>query len=115
MTQVPDIHVHVHVVDEERLTTLEAQIMSVAEDLTTLNAQVVEFVEDVNAKISALEAAQGNFTPDGQAAFDALKATVAGGVATVGDADGDGNPAPAGEPALEEPAVEETTPDEPVL
>lgn len=91
------MHIHVHIHNEPdglaaRVDALEAQIMSVAEDLNALNAQVAEFVEDVNAKIAALEAAQGEFTVEGQAAFDALKATVEGGVTGVGDADGDGNP-----------------------
>jgi outer membrane murein-binding lipoprotein Lpp len=92
-----DVHIHVHVHNEPdglaaRVTALEEQIMTVAEDLNALNAQVTEFVEDVNARVAALEAAQGEFTAEGQVAFDALKATVEGGVAGVGDADGDGNP-----------------------
>jgi len=93
MATVPDIHIHIHVgADEEQIAALETQIMTVADDLNALNAQVAEFIEDVNARVAALEAAQGTFTPEGQAAFDALKATVQGGVDAVGDADGDGNP-----------------------
>ena len=67
--------------------------MTVAENLAALQATVTEFNEDIAAKVAALEAAQGEFTPEGQAAFDALKATVESGVTLVGDADGDGNPA----------------------
>jgi hypothetical protein len=94
MANVPEIHIHIHVgADEDVIAALEAQIMTVADDLAALNVQVAEFIEDVNARVAALEAAQGTFTPEGQAAFDALKATVQGGVDTVGDADGDGNPA----------------------
>lgn len=66
--------------------------MSVESDLAALSATVTEFNEDIAAKVAALEAAQGEFTPAGQAAFDALKATVDAGVAAVGDADADGNP-----------------------
>jgi hypothetical protein len=92
-----DVHIHVHIHTEPdglaaRVDALEAQTMTVAEDLNALNLQVAEFVEDVDARVAALEAAQGNFTVEGQAAFDALKAIVAGGVVAVGDADGDGNP-----------------------
>jgi F0F1-type ATP synthase epsilon subunit len=94
-----DIHVHIHVHEapdntEERLAALEGRLMSVESDLVTLTAEVTEFIEDVNARVAALEAAQGEFTVAGRAAFDALKATVDGGVAGVGDADADGNPAP---------------------
>ena len=94
-----DIHVHIHIHEapddtEERLTALEGRVMSVESDLVTLNAEVTEFIEDVSARVAALEAAQGEFTVAGQAAFDALKATVDGGVAGIGDADADGNPAP---------------------
>jgi hypothetical protein len=86
------IHIHLHV--HADTATMEA-LMTIAEDLNTLAATVAEFVEDVNARVAALETAQGNFTPEGQVAFDALRAAVDGGVAAVGDADGDGNPAPA--------------------
>ena len=72
--------------------------MSVESDLAALTATVTEFNEDIAAKVAALEAAQGEFTVEGQAAFDALKAAVEAGVTFVGDADGDGNPAPAAPP-----------------
>lgn len=88
------MHVHIHLSDEPRIDDLEAQIVSVAEDLTALTAAVTEFNEDIAAKVAALEAAQGNFTPEGQAAFDALKATVEAGITAVGDADQDGTPPP---------------------
>ena len=66
--------------------------MSVQTELTALKASVDEWVEDITARVAALEASQGEFTPEGQAAFDALKAAVDAGVAGVGDADADGNP-----------------------
>jgi uncharacterized coiled-coil protein SlyX len=94
VTNPAEIHIHIHLSDEPRLDTLEERIVSVADDLTALNAQVTEFNEDIAAKVAALEAAQGTFTPEGQAAFDALKATVDAGVAAVGDADQDGTPPP---------------------
>jgi len=87
-----EIHIHIHRADEARITALEEQIMSVASELAALAATVTEFNEDIAAKVAALEAAQGEFTVEGQAAFDDLKATVAAGVAAVGDADADGNP-----------------------
>jgi len=90
----PDIHVHIHLSDEPRINALEEQIVSVAEDLTALTAAVTEFNEDIAAKVAALEAAQGEFTVEGQAAFDALKATVEAGITAVGDADQDGTPPP---------------------
>jgi hypothetical protein len=68
--------------------------MSVESELADLTVEVREFIEDVNARVAALEAAQGEFTPAGRVAFDSLKAVVDGGVSIVGDADGDGNPAP---------------------
>jgi len=87
-----DLHIHIHVGDEARVTALEERTLSVETDLVALQATVTEFNEDIAAKVAALEAAQGEFTPAGQAAFDALKATVQAGVAAVGDADADGNP-----------------------
>jgi hypothetical protein len=101
----PDIHIHVHITNEPpgldaRVTALEERMDQVALELAALQTQVEEWVEDIAARIDALEEAQGTFTPEGAAAFNALKAAVEAGIATVGDADGDGNPAPA----------EETTP-----
>jgi hypothetical protein len=92
-----DIHVHIHLASDElvaRVALLEEQIMSVETDLNALTAAVDEWREDIAARVAALEAAQGEFTVEGQAAFDALKASVDAGVATTGDADADGNPAP---------------------
>jgi len=92
---IPEIHIHIHDgADEDRVAELEDRILTVADDLTALTAAVTEFNEDIAAKVAALAAAQGEFTPEGQAAFDALKATVESGIAAVGDADGDGTPAP---------------------
>lgn len=88
-----EIHVHIHIGDEARVTALEEDVARVDEELTALNVKVTEFNEDIAAKVAALEAAQGTFTPEGQAAFDALKATVDAGVTAVGDADEDGTPA----------------------
>ena len=76
------------------MIALEERTLSVETDLVALQATVTEFNEDIAAKVAALEAAQGEFTVEGQAAFDALKAAVATGVAAVGDADADGNPPP---------------------
>lgn len=93
----PDIHVHIHLASDElqaKVAELEELIMSVETELNALNAAVVEWREDITARVAALEAAQGEFTPEGQAAFDALKATVESGIAEVGDADADGTPAP---------------------
>jgi hypothetical protein len=87
-----DLHIHIHVGDEARVIALEERTLSVETDLTALQTTVTEFNEDIAAKVAALEAAQGEFTPAGQAAFDALKATVDAGVTAVGDADADGNP-----------------------
>lgn len=90
---IPEIHIHIHDgADEDRVQALEERILSVEADLTALTAKVTEFNEDIAAKVAALEAAQGEFTPEGRAAFDALSAAVNAGVAAVGDADADGNP-----------------------
>lgn len=97
MATTPELHVHIHVVPDELAQTVQQQgemIVSVASDLVALQTTVTEFNEDIAAKVAALEAAQGEFTVEGQAAFDALKATVEAGVAMVGDADQDGNPPP---------------------
>lgn len=76
--------------------------MTVAEDLAALTAAVNEWREDIAARVAALEAAQGEFTVEGQAAFDALKATVDAGIGETGDADADGTPpAPTPEPEPE--------------
>lgn len=95
MTQ--ELHIHVHVTPDEmvdRVATLEETIMSVETDLNALTAAVDEWREDIAARLDQLEAAQGEFTPEGQAAFNALKASVEAGVNAVGDADADGNPVP---------------------
>lgn len=92
---IPEIHIHIHDgADEDRVTAIEEHLVSVASSLAALQATVTEFNEDIAAKVAALQAAQGEFTVEGQAAFDALKATVDAGVAAVGDADADGNPPP---------------------
>jgi hypothetical protein len=92
---IPEIHIHIHDgADEDRVVAIEERVLSVETDLTALTASVTEFNEDIAAKVAALEAAQGEFTVEGQAAFDALKAAVESGVVAVGDADGDGTPAP---------------------
>lgn len=93
-----DVHVHIHLgVEESRVEALEEQMVSVESELNDLKVAVDEWIEDIAARVEALEAAQGEFTPEGQAAFDALKASVDAGVAATGDADGDGTP-PAPEP-----------------
>jgi hypothetical protein len=92
-----DIHIHIHLVPDEltgEVAELRELIMSVETELNALTAAVDEWREDIAARVAALEAAQGEFTPEGQAAFDALKASVDAGVATTGDADADGNPVP---------------------
>jgi len=91
-----DVHVHVHNrkgASKRRVRLLEEKVMGIVENLTALQTTVAEFNEDIAAKVAALEAAQGEFTVEGQAAFDALKAAVESGVVAVGDADGDGTPA----------------------
>lgn len=90
-----ELHVHVHEgADEHRVELLEEKVMTVASELEALTAAVTEFNEDIAAKVAALESAQGEFTVEGRAAFDTLKATVDAGVTAVGDADEDGNPPP---------------------
>lgn len=91
---IPEIHIHIHDgADTARVDELEERIVTVESELNDLNVRVTEFNEDIAAKVAALEAAQGEFTPEGRAAMDALKATVDAGVTAVGDADADGNPA----------------------
>lgn len=72
-------------------------------ELTALRDQVTEFVEDLNARIAALEAAQGQFTPEAEAVLAPLKAGLQAAVDRVGDADADGNPAPIMPPEEPEP------------
>lgn len=94
-----DIHVHVHIheVDDDlvaRVTTLEEAMADQVAELTALTTQVTEFVEDLNARIEALEAAQGTFTAEAEVVLGNLKAGLQAAVDRVGDADADGNPAP---------------------
>lgn len=100
-----ELHLHFHRgADTARVTALEGAVVTITQDLAALRATVTEFVEDVNARVAALEAAQGTFTPEQQAEFDALKGVVEGGVAGIGDADADGNPpAPTPTPEPEPP------------
>lgn len=93
--------------DPARVEALEARVTSFGEQLDAANAQAAEYNEDVTAKlaqqqtqidavqaeIDALEATVGDVSAL-QAKFDTLKGTLDAGTAAVGDADGDGNPAP---------------------
>lgn len=96
---VEDIHIHIHVHEGDpdlvaRIQALEETVADQVTELTALNDQVVEFVEDLTARIEALEAAQGQFTPEAEAILAPLKAGLQAAVDRVGDADADGNPAP---------------------
>lgn len=100
------VHVHIHEVDDDlvaRIATLEDTMADQVTELTALSNQVTEFVEDLEARIVALEAAQGTFTPEAEALLNSLKAGLQAAVDRVGDADADGNPAPILPP--EEPPV----------
>lgn len=100
------VHVHVHEGDDDlvaRVTTLEEAMADQVTELTALRDQVTEFVEDLNARIAALEAAQGQFTPEAEAVLAPLKAGLQAAVDRVGDADADGNPAPIMPPEEPEP------------
>ena len=91
------IHVHVHEGDDDlvaRVTTLEEAMADQVTELTALRNQVTEFVEDLDARIAALEAAQGTFTPEAEAILTDLKTGLQTAVDRVGDADADGNPPP---------------------
>ena len=78
------------------------------EQLGELRGMFTDFVADVDARLNQLQEAQGNFTPEAQAEFDALKQAVSEADGRVGDADGSDTPAePAPEP---EPAPEGTEP-----
>jgi hypothetical protein len=94
-----DIHIHIHLHEDDpdlmaRLATLEETVADQVTELTALRDQVTEFVEDLNARIEALEAAQGQFTPEAEAILAPLKAGLQAAVDRVGDADADGNPTP---------------------
>lgn len=96
---VEDIHIHIHLHEDDpdlvnRVTALEEAMADQVTELTALRDQVTEFVEDLNARIEALEAAQGQFTPEAEAILAPLKAGLQAAVDRVGDADADGNPAP---------------------
>ena len=61
-----DIHIHIHQVSDEmagKVAELEELIMSVETELNALTAAVDEWREDIAARVAALEAAQGEFTP----------------------------------------------------
>lgn len=97
---IPEIHIHIHDgADEARVTAIEEQLVSFADDVTALNAKVEEYNQDVLAKIAAIQGAlDAADIPGAQAALATLTATVDAGVGAVGDADGDGSPAPAPSP-----------------
>lgn len=108
MAAVEDIHIHVHVHEEDsdlgpRLSTLEETVADQVTELTALRDQVTEFVQDLGARIDALEAAQGQFTPEAEALLTELKGGLQAASDRVGDADADGNPAPILPPPGEEP------------
>lgn len=101
----PEIHIHVESCGQQalvdRVTALEALVMTQADTLNQLLADFTEFAEDTNAKLDQLETAVTNGDPaanaiiaDLRTRFDALRDRV-------GDADADGNPAPAPEPTPE--------------
>lgn len=78
MAAVEDIHIHVHVHEEDsdlgpRLSTLEETVADQVTELTALRDQVTEFVQDLGARIDALEAAQGQFTPEAEALLTELR------------------------------------------
>lgn len=107
---VEDIHIHIHVHEDDpelvnRVTALEEAMADQVTELTALRDQVTEFVQDLEARIAALEAAQGQFTPEAEALLTDLKAGLQAAVDRVGDADADGNPAPIMPPPEEEPPV----------
>lgn len=98
------VHVHIHLDGVlapvlAQLDRMEAKMATEAEILNQLSAKFDSFVSDVNAALAALQAERDQLGPDGQAAVDRLTAAVDAAQAAVGDADGDGVPAPA-EPVL---------------
>lgn len=110
MATVEDIHIHIHLHEDEsdlapRVSTLEATMADQVTELTALRDQVAEFVQDLEARIAALEAAQGQFTPEAEALLTELKGGLQAAVDRVGDADADGNPVPVMPPPEEEPPV----------
>jgi hypothetical protein len=80
------------------LVRMEENMATEAEQLAVLSASVDDLIADVRAALAILVADQANFSPEGQAAFDALTAKVAAFDAEVGDADGSDTPAPEPEP-----------------
>lgn len=107
---VEDIHIHIHVHEDDpelvnRVTALEEAMADQVTELTALRDQVTEFVQDLEARIVALEAAQGQFTPEAEALLTDLKTGLQAAVDRVGDADADGNPVPVMPPPEEEPPV----------
>ena len=108
MVAVEDIHIHLHLHEDDpdlvsRVTALEEAMANQVTELTALRDQVAEFVQDLGARIDALEAAQGNFTPEAEALLTTLKADIQAATDRVGDADADGNPAPILPPEGETP------------
>lgn len=109
MATVEDIHIHIHLHEDEsdlapRVAALEEAMADQVTELTALRDQVTEFVQDLEARITALEAAQGQFTPEAEALLTELKGGLQAAVDRVGDADEDGNPAPIMPPPVEPPA-----------
>lgn len=98
-----EIHVHIHgLVDHTaQLNRMESLMATEAELIAALNQKFNGFVDDVRARLVQLEAERDQLGPDGQAALDALTAAVDAAAAEVGDANGDGTPAPADEPSPE--------------
>jgi hypothetical protein len=105
---IEDIHIHLHLHEDDpilvaRITALEEAMADQVTELTALRDQVAEFVQDLGARIDALEAAQGQFTPEAETLLTTLKADIQAATDRVGDADADGNPAPILPPPDEPP------------
>lgn len=75
-----------------QLSTLEEAMTSAHSQLVELQTAMNDFRSDLFARLDALEAAQGKFTPEAQEIFNDLKSTVAAADVRVGDADGSDNP-----------------------
>jgi hypothetical protein len=96
---------------------LEVAVATITQQLTELKAQFTDFAGDVDARLAQLAEAQGTFTPEAQALFDELRASVQAADAKVGDADGSETPAEPTDPAEPDapvPAEPVTDPGTPV-
>lgn len=105
------IHIHIHQCGPDlpgQLDRLETTMATAAEQLAQLDGRFDDFAADVRAKLDVLAAERENFSPEGQAAFDALADKLSALDTEVGDADG------SDVPPVEEPGTP-AEPDQPVV